>query len=318
MTPTTLASLAALGAAFTWGLGSLFFARSLVTAPVGPASERGPLAASGANLFKNALALALFALYAAAMGVELPPASAWPRLLLSGALGFALGDMLYFAALPRIGVQKSAMLGELNVPFTAALSFAFLGERFDHEFLAATAVVLVGVTLVVLEPGRTRSSERLPTLARAGVVAAIAAALFQSTGALVGHTGMEGVSVLGGTLLRMLGGIAAAFLVAPIAGLVAGSGAACALRDLVRPFHDRTLWRALAVAALFASVLGLPLFHYALRELEPGRAMVLFATTPLFTLPLSRAFGMRHAAGAWFGTLLGFAGVAWIVALRGA
>jgi drug/metabolite transporter (DMT)-like permease len=278
VTPTTLASLAALGAAFTWGLGSMLFARSLAAAPPSVLGGREPLAPSGANLFKNLLALLLFALYALVTGVELPGAAAWPRLLVSGALGFALGDMLYFAALPRIGVQKSAMIGELNVPFTAGLSFAFLGERFSAVFL-------------------------------------VAAALFQSLGALVGHSGMEGVSVLGGTLVRMAGGTAAAFVVAPVAGAWSGSGAASELARLVRPFHDRATWRPLAVAALFGAVLGLPLFHYALRELDPGRAMVLFATTPLFTLPLSRVFGERHGARAWLGTIVGFTGVAWIIAL---
>lgn len=313
MTPTTLASLAALGAAFTWGLGSMFFSRSLAHAPATVRAGGDPLAPSGANLVKNLLAFLVFAAYAVATKDDLPAAAAWPRLLVSGALGFALGDMLYFAALPRIGVQKSAMLGELNVPFTAALSFAFLDERFTAVFLAATAVVLGGVTLVVAEPARAtvvRSG-----FARAGLACALAAALFQSIGALVGHSGMEGTSVLGGTLVRMAGGIAAAFVVAPIAGALSGSGAATEFARLVRPFHDRATWKPLAVAAFFGAVLGLPLFHFALRELDPGRAMVLFATTPLFTLPLSLAFGERHDARAWLGTFVGFAGVAWIVLL---
>lgn len=325
MISPTLASLAALGAAFTWGLGSLLFARTLAHAPAagvgasgsagtGPAGERGPLAPAAANLSKNLLAFVVFAAWALASGDVLPPLDAWPRLLGSGALGFALGDTLYFAALPRIGVQRSAMLGELNVPLTAALSFLFLGERFAPVLLAAMALVLLGVTLVVAEAPEPSSDARAKTrLFRAGVACAAFAALFQSLGALVGHAGMEGASVLGGTLVRMAGGLLSAFLVAPLSAAFTKTSARVELARLVRPIHDRATWKPLAIAALFGSVLGLPLFHLALRELDPGRGMVLFATTPLFTLPLSRAFGERHGARAWLGTLLGFAGVAWVV-----
>lgn len=306
MISTTLASFAALGAAFTWGLGSVLFSRSLV-----PSAAREALAPAAANLFKNTLALALFVVAALVLGETLPAFEAWPRLLLSGAFGFALGDTLYFAALPRIGVQKSAMLGELNVPFTALLSFAFLGERFAPWLLAAMALVLVGVAVVVSEaPGEEAASR---TVARAGILCAVGAALFQSLGVLVGHTGMDGASVLGGTIVRMLGGVGAAFLVAPLGAWITRGSARREWARLVRPATDRTLWKPLGLAALFGSVLGLPLFHLALRELDAGLAMVLFATTPLFTLPLTRLFGERHGARAWIGSWIGFAGVAWIV-----
>ncbi|MBK7874866.1 MAG: DMT family transporter [Planctomycetes bacterium] len=306
MISSTLASFAALGAAFTWGLGSLLFSRSLAHVPA-----REPLSPAAANLFKNLLALGLFAGAAIGLGEALPPLAAWPRLLVSGAFGFALGDTLYFAALPRIGVQKSAMLGELNVPFTASLSFVFLGERFAPWLLAAMAVVLLGVTVVVSEAPKVDSAPS--SRARAGVACAIGAALFQSLGVLVGHAGMEGAGVLGGTIVRMLGGCAAAFAVAPIGAWIARERPTREWARLVRPITDRALWKPLGLAALFGSVLGLPLFHLALRELDPGLAMVLFATTPLFTLPITRFFGEHHGARAWIGSWLGFAGVAWIV-----
>jgi drug/metabolite transporter (DMT)-like permease len=60
--------------------------------------------------------------------------------------------------------------------------------------------------------------------------------------------------------------------------------------------------------------MGLPLFHLGLRGLPSGVAAVLFATTPLFTLPLGAALGERHGARAVAGALLGFAGVAGVVA----
>jgi drug/metabolite transporter (DMT)-like permease len=82
---------------------------------------------------------------------------------------------------------------------------------------------------------------------------------------------------------------------------------------ITRPMREREMRRPLATAALFGSVLGLPLFHFALRGLPSGVASMLFATTPLFTLPLGIFFGERHGPRAWIGTLIGFGGVAGLV-----
>jgi len=310
---STLPALgAALGAAFSWGLGSLLFARVL-TRPRGPAATATPPSPTppsptAANLFKNILAVAGFALAALVLGTPWPAPGEWPAMMLSGLLGFALGDALFFAALERIGVQKTAMLAELNVPLTALVSCCVFGERFGVWTLAAIAVVLAGVTIVVRgsDPGIRHGA------LRAGILCACGAVLFQSAGALTGHASMEGQPVLSGTIVRVLGGVAGAFLVALLSGLVRG-GVAAELGRLTAPLRERAGWPALALAALCSSLAGLPLYHYALRELDSGLAMVLFATTPLFTLPLGFFFGVRGSAAAWIGTLLGFAGVLGVV-----
>lgn len=315
MTPTTLASLAALGAALSWALGSLLFSRALAHAAPGDGAREPLVAPAAANLFKNLLALAAFATWAACTGVHWPPAAAWPLLLASGAAGFALGDALYFAALPRIGVQKSAMLAELNVPFTALLSFAFFGERFGPWLLAAMAIVLTGVTLVVSESAPREELGRRAL--RAGIACALGAVLFQSLGAVLCHAGLADIEPFAGMLVRIAGGCAAAIVLAPLSSFATGRSARAELASLAKPLHTRALWPALGLAALVSSVAGLPLYHYALSELESGRAMVLLATTPLFTLPLGHAFGERHGARAWLGTFVGFAGVLAVVwALR--
>jgi drug/metabolite transporter (DMT)-like permease len=125
---------------------------------------------------------------------------------------------------------------------------------------------------------------------------------------------MQGAEVLGGTLVRIGGGIAGAFALAVVLGAIdpklrIGSE----LADLVRPWRERSARRGLFLAALFGSVLGLPLFHLALRALPSGVAAVLFATTPLFTLPLGLFLGERHGWRAALGAVLGLSGVAVVV-----
>jgi drug/metabolite transporter (DMT)-like permease len=307
------ATLAALGAASTWAVGILCFQRAFR----GGAGERVAPSPAAANLLKNALACALFALVAWLVHARWPPADAWPMLLTSGAFGFALGDGLYFAALAHVGAQRTAMLVQLNVPVSAVSSAVLYGERFPPVLLAAMAVVVAGILIVV-------RADDVPALGdtaahrsrRLGIACALGAVLFQSAGTVAGHGSMQDLDVLGAMVVRILGGVLGSFAVVPLGALLAGGEPRRELARLVAPLSTPAHWRALAVATLFGALLSLPLFHYALRELDTGLGMVLFSTTPLFTLPFSALVGERHGARAWWGTALGFAGVVGVVWLQ--
>lgn len=299
----SLAILCALGAALTWGLGSLLFRRVLEHAR---AEERPTPAAL--NLFKNVLAAAGLALLWFVQGGEPPSLAALPWLVASGFLGFSLGDMLYLAALPRAGVQAAAMVVQVHVPLSALLAFALFGNRLSLAAVGSIALVLAGVCLVLLE-SRWRST-RDPELRRRGLALAWGATFAYAVNIVLGHHGLTGAALFAGSFVRVASGVGGAFLVLPFQR--SGESFGRALLGLLRPFREPALARRLVGPSL-CSVLGLPLFHYGLRELEPGIAAVLLSTTPLFTLLLGGFFGERHGPRAWIGTLLGFAGVAGVI-----
>jgi drug/metabolite transporter (DMT)-like permease len=177
--------------------------------------------------------------------------------------------------------------------------------------LLGGAAVVAGVALVVSEAPRSSTTDRRKR--RLGMLCAGTAAISQAIGIVIGHAAMQGADVMGGTLVRTGGGIVGAFAIAAGIGLVPRRRVVGELSQLVRPWWDRDARRGLFVAAIFGSIVALPLFHYALRSLESGVAAVLFATTPLFTLPLGAAMGERHGLRAVLGALVGFAGVAAVV-----
>ncbi|MBL8860055.1 MAG: EamA family transporter [Planctomycetes bacterium] len=288
-----------------WGIASLLFARALQRR----ADVEVPTSAA-VNLFKNTLASAVFLIVFLALGEPWPAPEAWPWLVISGLFGFAIGDAIYLAALPLSGVQVVTMVSLVHVPATVCLDWMFLGRALPLITLVWIAVVVAGVWLVVGEkrPGSTATRGTV----RAGAILALIAAVSQSVGVILGHEGMTGASVWGGTLVRMIGGIGGALCIAAIVGLFRGS-VTREYATITRPLRTRSTLPALTTAALFGSVIGLPLFHFALRGLPSGVASVLFATTPLFTLPLGFFFGERHGLRAVFGTLVGFAGVAGVV-----
>lgn len=304
-----LPALAALGSAATWAVGSHLFRRSLAT---GGASDAPAPTAAAANLFKNALAFALFAIVVAFSGGNLPAVERWPALLASGLFGFAIGDTLYFAALPRCGVQIAAMVGLVHVPAAVILGWIVHGERLAPLALLGAAAIVAGVCLVLSEAPRGPAFDARTR--RIGITCAAIAALAQAVGVVVGHGAMQGAEILGGTLARMSGGIVGAFVIAVAVGLASSSSrVGVELGSLVRPWRAPRNRRGLVLAAVFGSVIGLPLFHLALRGLPSGVAAVLFATTPLFTLPIGLAFGERHGVRAALGALIGLAGVAGVV-----
>ncbi len=131
-------SILMLGAGVAWGIYSLR-----------GKNARNPAAATAGNFlravpFAAALALA-FLPSAQAEGVGVLYA------VLSGALASGVGYILWYAALPGLKAASAATV-QLSVPvLTATGGILLLGEPLSLRFLLASAAVLGGIALVVLE-----------------------------------------------------------------------------------------------------------------------------------------------------------------------
>lgn len=305
-----LPAIAALFSACTWGLGSLLFRRVLAE----PDPTRRPGAAS-ACMIKNVTACTAFLGVWAIVGGAVPESSSLAWLAWSGVIGFAIGDALFFGAVARCGVQVTGVVAQLNVPTAAILSWAFLDEDLSLQELGSMALVLAGATLVILDDPKAKAKVESIGLKRHGVYLALICAVCQGAGVMLGHGGMIGVEVVPGTVIRLFAGVIGAFVLSSVfdfGSLLSGrSGGETAA--LVRPLRHPEIMKRLLFAALIASVINLLPYHFAVRELRGGISAVLFATAPLFTLPLGPLFGERHGWRAVAGTLLGFLGVAGIL-----
>lgn len=300
---TLTASLLALVSAGTWAIASHLIGRHQRELP----PDERPTAA-GMNTLRCLLGLVAFAGLWAVLGGERPDAAGWLGLAVTGALGFAIGDTLYFAALPRCGVQTAAMVGLLNVPIAAVLGWVWLGQALSLRALAAMGVVLCGVLLVLRDGGGEHQGARTR-----GVLFALAAAVCWSMATVGGHAMLQGVGVFVGAFARLAGALVAAVACAALLGLGRGTTPGRELGELVRPLRSRSLFLVLLPAALCASVVNLVPFHFALRELPGAVGALLFSTTPLFTLPMARLFREPVGGRALAGTLVGFAGVAGLI-----
>ena len=114
----------------------------------------------GLNLFKTVLALVIMAPTMLVLSEPLfpaVPASTTGLLLISGALGVALSDTLFFHSLNRLGASLVAIVDCFYSPFVIGLSFVFLGDRMTGWQLAGAALVVSAVLTI----SREKRAEKL-------------------------------------------------------------------------------------------------------------------------------------------------------------
>jgi drug/metabolite transporter (DMT)-like permease len=78
----------------------------------------------------------------------------WLALVWLGLLGSAVAYILYFDLLPRIGPTRMAMVTYILPLVAVLLGIIFLGERFHWGAIIGALLILSGISIVNLRPGK--------------------------------------------------------------------------------------------------------------------------------------------------------------------
>ena len=134
-----------------------------------------------ANVSRLVLAMLLLGIWAHGFGGGWRgPARPW--FLLSGVIGFGLGDMALFGALPRIGPRLAILLTQcLGAPIAGLAEYLLLGTRISGLEAAFGVLILAGVALA-LAPDTKQEVDR--STFRVGVLFGIGSAMGQGLGGL--------------------------------------------------------------------------------------------------------------------------------------
>ena len=255
------------------------------------------------NLLKNVLAAAMLLATLWATGPILPSIGLKSGLLflLSGAVGIGIGDTAYFGALRYIGARRALLLLVLSPPLTAVLALVFLDETLPPWAWPGIGMTVAGVAWVITEriAGPTGG---LPPSAR-GVIYGLVAVLGQSAGSIVARLvflEME-ASPLSGALFRLLGGLAVVLVALPVDRKDPAVQPGSRIRA--------SSWGVLLFAVFIGTYLGIWLQQISLKYSAAGIAQTLFATSPLFVLPLAALMGERISWRAVCGALTAVGGV---------
>lgn len=282
-----LGQACALLTAIIWAYALVLFKRS--------GEEVPPVAL---NLYKNTVGLILLVATLAALiavGADsLAPLRECPQgdialLLLSGIIGIALADSLFFHALNLIGVGLISVVDCFYAPAAILFSWLLLAERLTVFHYVGAALVVAGVFTT---SRHTRPAHRTHGQIIAGMLLAISAVAMMAFGIVIAKPVLEEMPVLWATALRMAAGL---FFLALFALLGRGWQRHWGV------FRPSRIWRS----ALPASVLGTYVcmilwvagfkYTYASVAALLNQTSVVFATV-LAALVLKERFGARQVA----------------------
>lgn len=281
-------------------LTTLFFSLSVIFA----SRSAKLLGGARANLTRIVLAACFLAIWSHGFGAGLHgPALPW--FFLGGCVGFGLGDMALFAALPRIGPRLAILLTQcLAAPIAAFAEWAWLGTTLSAGQIWCALVILAGVAVALAPDHGTGIGRRVFWL---GVLAGIGSAFGQGLGAVIsrkanlvaaaGHFPIDGGSA---AYQRILGGV----LITAIAFLIVrrqqGGGA---------PPDWRKGGPWTVANALAGPTIGVGCFQWALATTPSGIVLPIVATSPVATILLAWGIdGTRPTRRAILGGLIAVAG----------
>ena len=292
--------LAALGAAFLWAVASVLYGQ------IG--QYLSPLRV---NLIKNLIALAII------LGVLLPGRGqlfsgidlfAGILLSLSGGIGIGLGDTAYFGALKHIGARRAILLMILSPPITGIFALIFLGENISVGAWLGVMITVTGVAWVITE--RDFAEDVGTNRKTLGIALGLLAAVGQAIGAILSHAAFlhMNISPLRSALLRLIGGTLFVLIFMLVLKDSIGRG--------YGNLHSFRRWRAMIFTVFIGTFMGIWLQQISLKYAAAGVAQTLFATSPLFVLPIVAVMGEYISLRSVFGALLAIAGVGFIFGLQ--
>jgi drug/metabolite transporter (DMT)-like permease len=265
---------------------TLFFSLSVITAT----RSVKLLGSHRANFWRVLVTTLLLGAWAHSFGTGFG-GSAFIVFFLSGCVGFGLGDMALFLAIPRLGPRLSSLLINcLAPPFAACIEWIWLGTRLSLGEAACSALILAGVGMALLPEGKPEVPKKTDWF---GILNGVVAGFGQGFGAVLSRkafalAAQEGVEVDGGTAAyqRILGGLA--FVLIPTVWWLwrrrtEGKG----VRALAAP---RMAWKWVVANALCGPAIGVACFQWALRSTPSGIVLPIVATTPLVVIPLTYWF----------------------------
>ncbi|HEY8369677.1 MAG TPA: DMT family transporter [Thermodesulfobacteriota bacterium] len=281
--------LSALGAALAWaGVGLVARAMPPAASTLGVNAVR--LVAAGALLLVAALAFQGPAAFARLTRTDLVLVG------LSLLSGNAIGDSAFFGATRRLGLARAMALC-MSYPIVAAvLARLALGEPLTAGLATGALLTVTGVAVILLSGSRTEGD---PARFRAGVALSCLVIVSWALSSVVLKPALVRVDPVTAQGIRFLAAGTVLF------GVLATRGRVQKTLGELAGYRERVV-----LAALLSALTG-ALFTFSLRHAGVGPATVLFATSPLFGVPLAwLVLGERPSPRALVGCALTVAGVA--------
>ena len=290
--------------ALSWAISVVLFKKAELSADVSPQSL---------NLFKNVMALPLLLLTMVVMGEQFQwdrSAEDWLGLAVSGVIGIAVGDTLYFAALRRLGPGMLAIVETSFSPAVVIFSILLLDEVIGLSFLGGASLILGGVVIATLGDMSSSDEESGPSVSLPGVTVGIIAAVMVAFGFVIAKPALSRSGLVEGTTVRLIFGV-----VAQLLWILPRRSRA----DVLWILKPHPVWRSLLPGAFIGSYVAMLLWLGGLKYTDASVAALLNQLTVVFTIAMGVAtLGERLTRGRVIGAAAALCGAVVIVLTGGA
>lgn len=281
--------LAALASAASWGFGTVMFDRLGKVIPY-----------AGITFLKGAFSIVLIALIAFCHGGLVNVSMRdFLYLALSGIIGIAIGDTLFFKSLQDLGAKIQVLYFMLGQVMTMLLSFLFLGDLLTIQEYIGSAVLLTGIIFVTWGKQEDHPNKRR------GILLGLVSILCFSVSSIMVKVAIGEIDVISATFYRMVFGT--------VSVLFVGIGAN-KIKSWTAPLKDVKVLALFLLNVVVISLGGFMLSMLAIKEISVSLASILSTTEPVFVLAL--AYFINHerlALREIFGAALVIIGVLVIV-----
>jgi drug/metabolite transporter (DMT)-like permease len=266
-----------------------------VSAVCGSRSTR-LLGGTEANFWRLCFAALLLGLGAHSLGTGLE-GTAFPLFVISGCVGFGVGDAAFFQTLPRLGSRLTSMMVTcLSSPIAAVIEWFWLGTELTPLEMICGAIILAGVAIALAPSEHLHLPAGQFTL---GILFGLLAAVGQGYGAVLSRKAFEiarlaGENVGGVTAAyqRILGGVAVSLLFLVLVKRNELAQGATQPGDPELAAHRWKKWRHawpwVLVNGLAGPALGVSCFQWALKAMPTGVVLPIVALTPVVIIPFAR------------------------------
>ena len=268
------------------------------------------------------------------MGVPYPryaDGSTWTWLLLSGVVGYVIGDYCLMQGYIYIGSRFGQLFMTLSAPTAAITGRLFLGEQMRPIAILGMVVTLSGIALSILSKSDGSKHHALSfKLPPKGIFFAAMAGICQGFGLVLSKVGLthydaaltaagiSGDSVFSNAVLSLPVSVSMSFAATTIRAYIGLTGFFLALmlfnKDGLAQLHHavndrKAMWCVLA-STIFGPFIGVSASLLATQFTSAGIAQTLFALTPILIIaPSALLFHQKVTLREVFGAIISVIGV---------
>jgi drug/metabolite transporter (DMT)-like permease len=309
MSESHLGEFAGMMAAFCWTATALAFE-----------SAGRKVGSLSVNLIRLFMAIFLLGFYTWLTRGHFLPFDAgmhqWKWLIISGLIGFTLGDLFLFEAYVRVGARISSLIMSFVPPITGIIGWLIMDERLTGENIIGMGITLFGIILVILQrknrnpdPSRIVAPSHRKTRIRfnfsyhvVGIIMAFGGALGQAAGLVLSKYGMREYDAFAATQIRVFAGTI---------GFIVLFFVLRRWKNVFMAVKNKKAMKRITIGAFFGPFLGVAFSLLAVQHTLTGIASTLMALVPvLILIPAIFYFKERVNFLEIIGAFIAFAGVA--------